>query len=186
MLEIQVSASEEEFFDEKAEKFISLQHPITLQLEHSLVSLKKWEKKWHKPFLEKEDKTTDEIIDYIRCMTLNEHIDPNVYHFITESQVDQILKYIEDPMTATWFSNDKKEGEGTSKKQIITAEIIYYWMISLNVPVEFQYWHLNELLTLIRVINAKSEKPKKMSKQDILRQNSKLNAARRAKRKSRG
>lgn len=176
---------EQEFWNEKTGEFIQVKE-TNLQLEHSLISLKKWESKWHKPFLGKGDKTNEEILDYIRCMTIGHVSDPKIYNYISQKTITDIIAYIDDPMTATWFSNDKKVGAAKKNNEIITNEIIYYWMISLNIPVEFQKWHLNQLLTLIKVVNIKNEPKKKMSKRDELKQRSALNAARRAKYNTKG
>lgn len=186
------SIPKQEFFNESTGEFME-QEPIKggrIQLEHSLISLQNWEKKWHKPFLGKglknEEKTTEEILDYIRCMTLTPGVDPEIYKYIPESEIKRIKEYIDNPMTATWFS-EKNGGAGNGgKRQIVTAEIIYYWMITLQIPPEYRKWHLNQLLTLIRVISIENAPKKKMNKNDILRQNAQLNAARRAKHNSRG
>lgn len=174
-------------WDEKKEEFVNIK-AIDLQLEHSLISLSKWEAKWHKPFLGKNDKTKEEILDYIRCMTITQNVDPMIYEYIPNEKLKEIFDYIENPMTATWFSGgntDNKNGK-VEHKEAITAEIIYYWMITLNIPVKFEGWHLNRLITLIRVINIKNAPPKKMSKKEILERNAKINAARRAKYRSKG
>ena len=163
-----------ELYDEEKEEFITTK-PQTLHLEHSLVSLAKWESKWNKPFLTKENKTYEETIDYIRCMTITQNISEDTYRLLTSENIQQINDYIELPMTATTFSNQKKP----PSKDVVTAEIIYYWMISLNIPFECQKWHLNRLLTLINVCNIKNQPSKKMSKRDILNRNKALNKARR-------
>ena len=180
MLRITVPASEQ--WDEVNEVFISGPEQ-TLQLEHSLISLSKWESKWHKAFLGKEEKSKEETLDYIRCMTLNQNIDTEVYHRLTPQNIEQINAYISDPMTATHFNDDGIKHTG---REIITSELIYYWMVSLNIPVEFEKWHLNRLLTLIKVCNIKNTPPKKMSKGEIMRRNAALNAARRKKLGSKG
>lgn len=172
MLRITVPGGD--LWDEKNEEFIPVK-THTLQLEHSLVSLSKWESKWHKPFLNKKDKSVEEIVDYVRCMTLTQNVDPNIYRFLTEENIQEINNYIEDPMSATYIYNEDDKG---SKEQI-TAELIYYWMIALQIPVEFQKWHLNRLITLIRVCNVKNTPPKKRSRGEIMRRNAALNAQRR-------
>lgn len=164
-----------EGWDEEKEEFIEPEELI-LTLEHSLVSLSKWESKWCKPFFSKEEKTDEETIDYIKCMTLTPNLHPTVYNFLTSENISQINKYIEAPMTATVFS---KHANAKHSREVITSEIIYYWMIALNIPFECQDWHINRLLTLIRVCNVKNTPPKKRSKNDILRENAELNAARR-------
>lgn len=173
MLEITIPATEQ--WDEINQEFITTKEQ-TLKLEHSLVSLRKWESKWCKPFLSKEGKTHEETIDYIKCMTLTQNVDENVYNCLTNDNINQINKYIEAPMTATWFTDEKNRK--VSREQV-TAELIYYWMIALNIPFECQKWHLNQLLTLVRVCNIKNQSPKKRSRREIMSQNAALNAARR-------
>lgn len=180
MLKITIPAAE--FWDEIREEFIYKKEQ-TLQLEHSLVSLSKWESTWNKAFLGKQAKTDEEILDYVRCMTLTQNIDPEVYLRLSSKNFEQINSYIEAPMTATCFS-DNKQTKGS--RETITAELIYYWMISYNIPVEFQKWHLNRLLTLIRVCNVKNAPPKKHSRRELLKRNAELNAARRKRLGSKG
>lgn len=176
MLHIRVPARE--FFDEEKLVFVKLDE-YDLQLEHSLVSLAKWESKWCKPFLTKTEKTPEETYDYIRCMTVNQNMIHCVaYNLLPANVVSDILDYINLPMTATTFPNNKDK---PTNKEIITAEIIYYWMITFNIPVEFQKWHLNRLLTLINVCSIKNQPPKKGNKKELLARQKALNAERRAK-----
>ena len=175
MLRITIQAPE--LWDEENQKFIRTKEQ-TLVLEHSLVSLSKWESKWRKPFLSNDKRTREETIYYIRCMTITQNVDQRVYEFITDDHIEQVNKYIDDSMTATWFTG-KQKGKASSKQ--ITSELIYYWMISLNIPFECQKWHLNRLLTLIRVCNEENQPSKPMSKRDTLNQYRALNAARRKK-----
>lgn len=180
MLQITIPAVEQ--WDERKQEFVTTKEQ-TLQLEHSLVSLSKWESKWCKAFLTKQEKTFEETLDYIKCMTITQNVNPEVYNYLTNKNIDEINKYIEAPMTATYFSDDKIVK--TSREQI-TAELIYYWMIALNIPFECQKWHLNRLLTLIRVCNIKNQPPKKRSKKEIMSRNAALNAARRKQLNTRG
>lgn len=180
MLRITIPARE--YFDESIEEFITIDEQ-TLQLEHSLVSLSKWESKWCKSFFSKEEKTHEETIDYIRCMTLTQNVKPETYSYLTTENIRQIDEYIEAPMTATTFSEDKN---GKRNREIITSEVIYYWMIALNIPFECQKWHINRLLTLIRVCNIKNQPPKKMSKRETASTYAAMNAARRKKLNSKG
>jgi hypothetical protein len=179
MLKIAIPAIES--YDEVNNEFIT-SPAQTLCLEHSLVSISKWESKWCKPFLTNDEKTIEETIDYVRCMTITQNVDDKVYNFLTNDNIRQVREYIEASMSATTFSNDKK----TINREIITSEIIYYWMIALNIPFECQKWHLNRLLTLINVCNIKNAPPKKMSKTELARRNSELNMARRNSLHSRG
>lgn len=172
-----------ELWDEDEEKFIRVKSQ-KLQLEHSLVSLSKWESKWEKPFLSSKNKTDEEVLDYIKCMTLTQNVDPLVYSCLTDDNIKKVNKYIEAPMTATRFSDD---GDSKKNREIVTAELIYYWMIALNIPIDqCQKWHLNRLMTLIRVCSIKNQPPKKKSNRDIMRSNAALNAARRKKHNTRG
>ena len=173
MLQITIPAVE--LWDERKQEFITTKEQ-TLQLEHSLVSLSKWESKWCKPFLNKQKKTFEETLDYIKCMTLTQNVDPEVYNYLTNENIKEINEYIGAPMTATYFSDEKTSK--TNREQV-TAELIYYWMIALNIPFECQKWHLNRLLTLIKVCSIKNQPPKKRSKKDIMSRNAALNAARR-------
>ena len=171
-----------EFYDEEKNEFITTKS-VSLQLEHSLVSLSKWESKWHKPFLSKDPKTREETQDYIRCMTINHDVDPYVYTAITDDIIAKVNAYIEDPMTATTF-NERNKPKGD--KKIITAEEIYFSMIAMDIPFECQKWHLNRLMTLIRVCSIRNMPAKKMSKKDQGAMYRNLNAARRAKLGTRG
>lgn len=180
MLKIKIPASQ--LFNEETEEFIYTKD-TELSLEHSLVSISKWESKWHKPYIETKEKTNEELLNYIECMTITQNVDPNVFKAIPEKEVTKIVDYINDPMTATTFCDNKKQH---GKKEILTAEIIYYYMIKAGIPKECEKWHLNRLITLLRVFGEKDAPPKKMSKNDILAQNRALNAQRRAKMKSKG
>lgn len=171
-----------EGFDEETGEFVEADS-YELELEHSLVSLSKWESKWHKSFLDNKEMTNEEATDYIKCMTISSDVDDSIYNRLTAENVKQINDYIAAPMTATTFS-DSKSGKGG--REIVTAELIYYWMIALNIPFECQHWHLGRLLTLVRVCNIKNAPPKKRSKRDIMSQNAAINAQRRAKLNSKG
>lgn len=173
MLTITIPATEE--FDEIKGEFITTREQ-TLQLEHSLISISKWESKWCKPFLGKQEKSSEEVIDYIKCMTLNKSVNDEVYGCLTQANINAINDYIGAPMTATYFSSNER---GKKNNEQITSELIYYWMISLQIPFECQKWHINRLLTLIRVCNVKNTPPKKMSKRDTASRYAALNAARR-------
>ena len=179
MLTITIAAVEQ--FDEMKQEFVDSKEQ-KLQLEHSLVSLSKWESKWHKPFLLKTEKTTEESIDYIRCMTITQNVDPNIYNFLTLDNLKEVSAYIEAPMTATVINSQTV----SQNREVVTAEIIYYWMVALNIPFECQKWHLNRLFTLINVASIKNQPPKKMGRSAVMRRNASLNAARRKRLNTRG
>jgi hypothetical protein len=171
-----------ELFNDETSEFFVVKGQV-LKLEHSLVSLSKWESKWLKPFLTTENKTEEESIDYIRMMTITQNVNPNVYSNINSEVIDQVSNYIAHPMTATTFAENRRH---VINREVITAEIIYYWMIALNIPFECQKWHLNRLLTLINVCNIKNQPKKKMRRSEIYARNHALNEARKAQLNTRG
>lgn len=179
MLRITIPSGD--YYDERKQEFYHSEGQKIL-LEHSLVSLAKWEARWHKPFLSAKEMSRAETIDYIRCMTLTENVNPMAYSLLTNSDLDMVTQYINEPMTATTFSKRQGEGKGSSRK-IITAEVIYYWMVALQIPFEpCERWHLNKLLTLIKVCNIEGQpKKKKLSALDTMKENTELNRARRKK-----
>mgnify|MGYP004664677867 FL=1 len=182
MLTITVPISPEGW-DEKKQEFVEPKYQV-LQLEHSLVSLSKWESKWQKPFYSKKDMSDEEVLDYIKCMTLSKNIKPDVYNHLTRENIKDVMDYIGSPMTATTFSKDNKN---PNNREVITSELIYYWMIASNIPFDpCQKWHLNRLITLIRVCSIKNTPPKKRSRRDIMSRNAALNASRRQQMNTKG
>ena len=180
---LQLKIPDTELFDEKEQKFIRIKG-CTLSLEHSLVSISKWESKYKKPFLSRDGKTAEETLDYIRFMTITQNVDPMMYGLLTREHIQQVMDYIDDPMTATTIS--RKEGQGSSRN-IITSEVIYYYMTAYQIPFDpCQKWHLNRLMMLIRVCDEKNAPKKKMGKKDAASKYSSINAARRAKHHTRG
>ena len=171
-----------EYYNEETSQFVSVKER-TIDLEHSLVSLSKWEAKWCKPFLGKDQKTSEEVRDYIRCMIIDRNVPDNILYALSKQQEKQIVDYIDEKMTATTFSDISS---ASKSREVITSEIIYYWMISLNIPFECQKWHLNRLLTLIRVCSIKNAPPKKMGRNSVLSRNAQINAARKKQLNTRG
>lgn len=164
---------EEELWDPVAEEFTPFVTDILL--EHSLYSISKWEAKWHQPFLSKEEKTREQIIDYIKFMSVNDDVTDEIISKLKQEHINEIVEYINDPQTATTFREDNKH----PSRKIITNEVIYARMVDLRIPAEYQYWHLNRLLTLIRVCEIQRSPPKKMGKKATMSRNAALNAARR-------
>lgn len=180
MLQVTIPATEQ--WDESTESFINSKEQKLL-LEHSLVSVAKWESKWNKPFLSYSEKLTrEESIDYIRCMTLNKDVDPDIYKRIPNNIMEKISEYISAPMSATILPKEK----GRGSREPVTSELIYYWMVALTIPFECQKWHLNRLINLIGICNIKNAPPKKRSKREIMSRNAALNASRRKRLNSRG
>lgn len=172
-----------EWWDEGREEFMSGE-PCTLTLEHSLLSLSKWESKWRIPFLEESSKTREQSIDYIRCMTINKNVDPLVYYNIPQRMLDQVSAYIVEKQTATFITRKKQPRPPV--KEPVTSDLIYYWMVSYNIPFECQKWHLSRLLTLIDVCAFKNEAPQRLTPNELLKRNAQLNKSRRAKHGTRG
>jgi len=165
-----------EMFDEDEQEFVT-RGDIVLELEHSLVSLSKWEAIHEKPFLGDVDKTPEETYAYIKAMTLTPGVPEEVYQKLSHENLEAINTYINARMSATWFS----EVPGASKsREIITAELVYYWMTQFQIPFECERWHLNRLFTLIRICNLKQTKPKKMGRAEAAARNRELNAQRKA------
>jgi hypothetical protein len=175
MLEIDVPI--EESFDETNNKIVVT--TFRVRLEHSLVSASKWESLWKVAFLGKKDKTAQQNLSYMKCMILNDDLPPGVFQKLVGGYFDQIKDYIADEMTATKLYTDPNAPQS---RETVTTELIYYWMISLNIPVEFQYWHLNRLITLIRTVNLKNSPKRKMSSKE----RRDLNRSRLAKHNTRG
>lgn len=171
-----ITIDEEEIYDSEKNLFMTLPK-TTFSIEHSLLSISKWESRWKKPYLSENKKTDEEFLDYIRCMTITPNINKDVYKRIKNKNLKIIHEYIDDPMTATTF---KQSESGQYASKIVTSEVIYYWMINFNIPIECQKWHLNRLLTLIRICSIKNNPPKKMSRKEIYSQNTAINAKRRS------
>lgn len=184
---LQLTIPQREWFNDNTQEFIVCPKRI-LQLEHSLLSISKWESKWKKPFLGKDNKRTyAESVDYVRCMTINTQSDLNVYKGLSKDIFQKIKDYMDDGMTATTFSNRSVgNGGGRGRRETITSELIYYWMVNYNIPFECEKWHINRLLTLIRICEIKNRGDKKMKRGDIYARNKALNAANRAKYNSKG
>ncbi len=165
-----------EYFDEEKQEFLT-DGDFVLELEHSLVSLSKWESIYEKPFLGVGEKTTEEILSYIETMILTSKFPPEVLHNLSEDNLEQINTYIEAKMTATWFSDVPN---APKSREVITSELIYFWMFGFNIPMQCETWHLNRLFTLIKVCNVKNAAPKKMSRGEQAARNRELNAQRKA------
>lgn len=179
MLKIIVSGTE--MFDDRAQEFTT-EGDVVLELEHSLVSLSKWESEFGKAFLGREAKTPEEVVAYVRCMCVGDNFPPEVFHRLSRANFEEINAYIDARMTATWFSDSPEP----KTREVITAELIYYWMTAFQIPFECERWHLNRLFTLIRVCNIKQQPPKKMSSTEISQRNAALNAERRQRLNSTG
>lgn len=177
-----ITISGEDLYDEAANKFITLDD-VDIELEHSLVSLSKWESKYQRPFLALGEKTPEEIVWYIYFMVISPGGNFEILSRLSQANMTKINEYIQSKESATTFGT-MPERKGRSEN--ITAELVYYWMTAFNIPWEAQYWHLNRLFALIRICNIKQGKPKKMSKSEIAARNRELNAQRRAELNTKG
>lgn len=172
----------EECFNETNQTFETFED-VVLDVEHSLISLSKWESKYQKPFLSSGEKTTEELFSYLIAMVVTSTGDPDVLYTCSQETINSIQQYIDSSQSATTFGTmPERRGPG----EVITSELIYYWMVSFNIPFECQYWHLNRLFSLIRICNIKNSKPKKMSRHEIAQRNRELNAKRREELKTSG
>ena len=177
--------SKEEYFNSETNEFYLDGEDfggMTIQLEHSLISISKWESKWHVPYLSRNEKTNEQIIDYIKDMTITKNVPDIAYRCLTKENLEDVIKYINDPMTATTIKSNNKSGG----REIVTSELVYYWMILFQIPMECERWHFNRLMVLIEVCGSKNGPQKKMSQREIMQQNVAINAARRAKHHSKG
>lgn len=163
-----------EYFDEEKSEFITT-NDTCITLEHSLISISKWESKWHKAFLGKKEKTEQEIIDYVRCMTITTKVDPTVYQRLSQKNINEITDYINNQMSATYINS---QDDGSEGNETVTSELIYYWMISFHIPAEFEKWHLNRLLKLIKICQTKTIPAKKLSQKEIMERNIAINEKR--------
>ena len=173
-----------ELWDEKTQQFYSV-HAQTIQLEHSLIAISKWEAKWHRPFLDDlrwKKITPDQLMDYIKCMTVTHNVDDIVFRSLQAPQLQEIIDYINDPATATTFSNS----DSVPNFEIITSEVIYWEMIALGIWKECEKWNINRLVTLIQVCNNKNKKGQAMPTNKIHSQNRMVNEMRKAKYHTRG
>ena len=164
-----------EFYDERTNRFFD-KPSVDVRLEHSLASLSKWEQKYKKPFLGSAPKTLEESRGYVVCMSLDENFTEQDYYRLSSEQIQQVQDYITDQRTATTI-NRRKTGPS---REVITAEVIYYWMVSLMIPFEAENWHLSKLLMLIEVCAVKNQPKKKMSRSEALSRQRALNAQRRS------
>lgn len=169
----------DEAWDERTEQFVPGFRGTTLKLEHSLVSVSKWEAKYKKPFLEQKNRTKEELMYYIKCMTITQNVDNNAYYYLTEANYRDILAYIEDSMSATFFPDDKFKQKNKRNREAVTSELIYYWMTAFNIPFECEKWHLNRLIALVRICSEKNapSNGKKMSKRELFERNRAINEA---------
>lgn len=184
---LKITIPKVEIFDNEKQEFIeAVKKDTVIKLEHSLISLQKWEAIHHKAFLSKRPKTRQETIDYIKCMCLHEVDDDKIFDYIPTKELDRVAGYIENPMSATVFAEDTlSENKYIKKKdEILTAEKIYYWMIALNIPQEFKKWHLNQLINLIKLVSLENERinnkgKRRRSDSEILRDYDRINEMRR-------
>jgi len=177
-----ITVFQTESYDENSKEFVG-SDGIELNLEHSLVSLSKWESIFEKPFLGSEAKTSEEVLGYIEAMTITPNSPAEILQKLNSENFEAINAYIDAKMSATWFS----DSPGAPKtREVITSELIYYWMTVFQIPFEAQHWHLNRLFTLIRICNMKQEKPKKMSRAETAARNRTLNEQRKKQLKTKG
>lgn len=173
---LRINVAPYEYYDTTTEEKI-LMPGVELRLEHSLASISKWESFYEKPFLTNDHKTEDEILYYTKCMSLDDNVPNRVFRRLTTEDITKVSEYISKKHTATWFSENSSDKPGAASG-VVTSEVIYYWMVSLNIPFECENWNLNRLLTLVRVINAKNQPAKKMTRAEAAARARQLNKQR--------
>ena len=178
MLQLEIGALD--LFEEETSTFYVLD-PTTIQMEHSLLSISRWEAEWKKPFFAREAHTEEQWISYFKYMTITRNVDPLVYTYLSEANRKAITDYISDPMTATSVNNGT-----SSSNSIVTSEVIYGWLVSLQIPFEVEKWHINRLTMLVQVVNASMSKGKKLPMSEVYSQQREINAMRRAAHNSKG
>lgn len=183
---LRIEVPDQDYFDEDVNEFVDVKGQ-TLLLEHSLISISKWEMKWHEPFLGDKEHTPEQTTDYVRCMCICPVHDEKIFSHLPPEVIERVNAYISDPMTATWFVSKRGGSHRAPSRDVITNELVYYWMIAYNIPFDpCEKWHFARLMTLIRVCQNKSETPKKMSKRELASRNAALNAQRKAKLNTKG
>ena len=172
----------DESFDDETQTFSKVDD-VVIELEHSLISLSKWESKYQVPFLSSDEKPSEQVFGYLQAMIIDPDIDPDVMYLCTQANVIEIQEYIDSPQSATTFgSMPTRRGPG----EVITSELIYYWMVAFNIPFECEYWHLNRLFSLIRICNIKNSPPESVSRNELAQRYADLNAQRKAELGTRG
>lgn len=182
---LKITIQPKELWDEANSRFITIEKETVISLEHSLVSISKWEAKHKKIFLSNEKLNAEEVIDYIRCMTLTQNVNPYVYYALSDENINAVKEYLDDPMTATIF-HDRQNASTSYRNKRTSSEEIYYMMFINNIPVEFQKWHLNRLLALLKVFAVNNTPEKKRSKKEIMTDYAAINRANRAKFNTKG
>lgn len=184
---ITIKIKKQELYDETNEKFIELQSDYDLILEHSLISISKWESKWHKLYFDdKEKKSREEVLDYVRCMNTKYDAPDYVYNALTTEDFEAIAKYIDDPSTATKLPK-MPEKNNSMRHEKLSSELLYYYMFKLNIPKECEKWHINRLLVLIEIFGIKDgNDSKKLSRAELIARNRSINAKNRARFNTKG
>ena len=170
-----------EMWDPVAHRFYDVKER-TITMEHSLVSLSKWESKWKIPFIGNKNLTAEQLLSYFQCMTIEKNVNPMIYQCLTAKQIDDIMKYIDDSMTATWFGKSDDDVAAQTDNRAVTSELIYYWMFASGISKECEKWHLNRLITLIHVTSEENKPKKKRTEAERMAHHRALLKARRAKR----
>lgn len=180
-----IDIPEQDIFDESTSTFYKVKAQ-KLHFEHSLAAIAKWEAKWHTPFMDNKEKNMVQLVDYIRCMCVDTDVDPIVFKGLSRKHMVMVEEYIKDPMTASWIDDSKKKPKPKTHAEVMTSELMYFYMSQAQIPYECQNWPLPRLVMLLRIAGEKMSTNNKMSKRDIMNQQASLNAIRRAKTGSKG
>ena len=176
MFELTIGATEH--FNQETSEFEML-NGVTIELEHSLFALSKWESKFEIPFLNNDNLTDEQMMYYIQCMTITKNVDPKLYGSLSEANIITVNEYLNKKHTATWFSEHGNGPGRRTSNEIVTSELIYFWLTACQIPFECEHWNLKRLLTLIQVCNEKNKPQKKMDRKTMMNKHRSVNASRR-------
>lgn len=175
----------DELFDEETNTFL---HPVgkKLHLEHSLLSISKWEAEWEIPFLN-TDKTSEQSLSYIKCCVLDDDFDELLLNTLSDKNILDFNAYLSKGMTAKKIIDlrsslsQKRKSRRPASQKALTSEDIYYSMIQFHVWKECEEWPLQRLLSLLQLCSLKSNSTGEMSKSDQAKFYREENARRKAK-----
>lgn len=179
---ITIHFEEMEYYDEQLNRFYTLP-PKVVNFEYSLAAVAEWEAIWKIPLLNTElGVDSDMFLSLAMCMSDDREL---LEYYLDDTEKAELHKYLSDSQTATTI-NSSQNGNTTGRGKVYTAEEIYALMFMNGIPIEWESRNLNRLLVILRIISIYQNPPKKMSQQDVMKQNARLNRERKNKYKTKG